>query len=89
MDRATFEATATADGYTLGEAEIIPHQHRPPHTHPFDIRLFILDGAFTLVHGAERELLRPGSQCDVPAGTEHEEHTEAQGVRYLAARRTH
>jgi quercetin dioxygenase-like cupin family protein len=89
MDRATFEASATADGYDLREAEIMPHQHRPPHTHPFDVRLFILDGAFTLVRGAERERLQPGSMCDVPAGTAHEEHTEAEGVRYVAARRAH
>jgi hypothetical protein len=36
---------------------------------------------------AERCTYLPGDSCDVPAGTTHEEHTEADGVRYLAGRR--
>ena len=26
----------------------------------------------------------PGDSCNVPAGTMHEEHTEAEGARYVA-----
>jgi hypothetical protein len=40
-----------------------------------------------LVFGRERVSYKPGDTCDVPAGTAHEEHTEADGVRYLAGRR--
>ena len=88
MDRAEFEAWIQRDGYALRHGEIEPHTHREAHTHDFDARLFILDGSITLVFGTERVFYKPGDHCDVPAGTMHEEHTEADGVRYVAGRRT-
>jgi hypothetical protein len=42
----------------------------------------------TLVFGDDRCTYGPGDFCNVPAGTMHEEHTEADGVRYLAGRRS-
>ena len=50
--------------------------------------IFVLDGSVTLVFGTERVIYRPGDSCNVPAGTMHEEHTEADGARYVAGRRT-
>ena len=38
MNRAEFEAELNRDGY----------EHRPPRTHGFDARLFILSGIFTI-----------------------------------------
>ena len=55
--------------------------------HDFDARLFVLEGSITLVFGADRCTFGPGDSCNVPAGTMHEEHTEADGVRYMAGRR--
>ena len=54
VDRATFEAAALRDGYVLREDGIVPHQHRDPHVHEVDVRLFILDGAFTPAGGLRR-----------------------------------
>jgi mannose-6-phosphate isomerase-like protein (cupin superfamily) len=88
MDRTEFETNARRDGYEIREGGIPPNEHRPSHSHSFDARLFVLDGSITLVFGAERVHYGPGASCDVPAGTPHEEHTEAEGVRYLAARRS-
>jgi mannose-6-phosphate isomerase-like protein (cupin superfamily) len=87
MDRAEFEADLRREGYELREGEIKPNVHRGSHAHEFDARLFVLEGSLTLVVGAERCTYRPGDSCNVPAGTMHEEHTEAEGVRYLAGRR--
>jgi mannose-6-phosphate isomerase-like protein (cupin superfamily) len=87
MDRAEFEAEVRREGYELREGEIKPDMHRESHAHDFDARLFVLEGSLTLVFGAERCTYRPGDSCNVPAGTMHEEHTKADGVRYLAARR--
>jgi quercetin dioxygenase-like cupin family protein len=87
MNRAEFESEVGCEGYELREGEIAPNVHRPPHTHPFDARLFVLDGSITLVFGDQRVLYRPGDTCAIAAGTLHEEHTEADGVRYLAGRR--
>ena len=88
MNRAEFEAEAQRDGYEIREGEIKPNEHREAHVHDFDARLFVLDGSVTLVFGDERRQYGPGDCCDFPAGTPHEEHTEADGVRYVAGRRT-
>jgi quercetin dioxygenase-like cupin family protein len=88
MTREEFEADVAREGYALRDGAIDPHTHRPVHTHPFDARLFVLDGAITLVFGEDRQAYGPGDTCHVPAGTPHEEHTGAEGVRYLAGRRT-
>ncbi|HKM74339.1 MAG TPA: cupin domain-containing protein [Stellaceae bacterium] len=87
MNRAEFEADLRREGYELREGEIEPNVHRGSHAHEFDARLFVLQGSITLVLSVDRCTYRPGDTCSVPAGTMHEEHTEADGVRYLAGRR--
>ena len=87
MTRAEFEAEVQREGYDLRESGIEPNEHREAHTHGFDARLFVLDGSITLVFGEQRVVYGPGDSCNVPAGTQHEEHTGADGVRYLAGRR--
>ena len=56
--------------------------------HEFDARVMVLDGAITLVFGKDRVTYGPGDSCSVPAGTMHEEHTDADGVRYVSGRRS-
>src|SRR5215475_4648560 len=87
MNRAEFEASLRQEGYEVREGEIEPHRHLGAHAHEFDARILVLDGSITLVFGAERVTYRPGDSCSVPAGTMHEEHTEADGVRYVSGRR--
>ena len=87
MNRAEFEADLRREGYELREGAMEPNVDREAHAHEFDARLFVLDGSITLVFGADCRTYRPGDSCNVPAGTMHEEHTEADGVRYLAGRR--
>ena len=88
MNRAEFEADVVREGYEIREGEIKPNEHREAHAHSFDARLFVLDGHITLVRDGARESFGPGDSCTVLAGTMHEEHTEADGVRYLTARRS-
>ena len=87
MNRAEFEADLRREGYELREGKIEPNVHRDAHSHEFDARLFVLEGSVTLVFGSDRVTYGPGDSCNVPAGTMHEEHTEADGVRFLAGRR--
>ena len=87
MTRAEFEAELVRDGYKIHEGEIQPHVHRPAHAHGFDARVLVLDGSVTLVFGDTRIAYGPGDSCNVPAGTMHEEHTEADGMRYVSGRR--
>jgi len=88
MNRTEFEADVRQEGYEVREGEIKPNEHREAHAHGFDARLFVLDGHLTLVFDKDRVTFGPGMTCAVPAGTMHEEHTDADGVRYVAARRS-
>jgi quercetin dioxygenase-like cupin family protein len=88
MTRAEFEAELLRDGYEVREGEIKPNVHREAHAHDFDARVFVLDGSITLVFGRDRINYGPGDSCSVPAGTMHEEHTDAGGVRYVSGRRS-
>ena len=87
MNRTEFEADLRREGYELREGQIDPNVHRDAHAHDFDARLFVLEGSVTLVFGSDRVTYGPGDSCNVPAGTMHEEHTEADGVGFLAGRR--
>ena len=88
MTRTQFEAELVRDGYEVREGEIQPNVHREAHAHGFDARLFVLDGSITLVFGKDRVTYGAGDSCNVPAGTSHEEHTEADGVRFVYGRRS-
>ena len=88
MNRAEFEADLLREGYEVREGEMEPNVHRELHAHGFDARVFVLDGSITLVFGDDRHTYGRGDSCTVPAGTMHEEHTEADGVRYVAGRRS-
>jgi len=88
MDRAEFEASLRQEGDDVREGEIEPHRHREAHAHDFDARIFVLDGAVTLVFGTERVTYRLGGPRNITASTMNEEHTEADGARYVAGRRT-
>jgi mannose-6-phosphate isomerase-like protein (cupin superfamily) len=87
MNRSEFEADLRREGYEVREGEIKPNVHREAHAHDFDARMFVLDGSITLVFGTDCCVYGPGDSCMVPADTLHEEHTEADGVRYVAGRR--
>ncbi len=87
MDRASFESGLRRDGFECRAGSIPPNEIRPAHAHDWDARLLILEGEITLVIDGKRHAYRPGDSCDVPAGTQHEEHIGAAGVRYLAGRR--
>jgi mannose-6-phosphate isomerase-like protein (cupin superfamily) len=88
MDRDAFEAELLREGYEVRETRYPPNEHRPPHTHDFDARLLILDGALMLVRDGEASSFGPGESCDVPAGTVHQEITDARGAHALSGRRT-
>jgi quercetin dioxygenase-like cupin family protein len=88
MNRAEFEADLRREGYEVREGGLEPNVHRPAHTHDFDARVMVLEGTITLVFDEERCVYGPGDSCSVPAGIMHEEHTEADGVRYLSGRRS-
>jgi len=87
MSTTALKVQLGRESYAVSEGKIDPNVHRDAHAHDFDARLFVLEGSVTLVFGSDRVTYGPGDSCNVPAGTMHEEHTEADGVRFLAGRR--
>ena len=87
MTRDEFEAELRRDGYEVRDGAILPNEHRPAHAHEVDVKLMVLEGSLILVFGDERRVFAVGDTCAVAAGTLHEEHTEAAGVRTLVGRR--
>ncbi len=88
MNRTEFEADVVREGYTFREGGLEPNQHTRLHTHDFDARVFVLEGSITLDYGEERRTYLPGDFYTLLAGITHAEHTEACGVKYVAALRT-
>ncbi|MGG5810595.1 cupin domain-containing protein [Falsiroseomonas sp. CW058] len=88
MDRATFEAGLEADGF----AEALTRRMEagataPDHAHPFDARLFVLEGEFILDQGGTTRRYGPGEAFEVPAGVPHAESFGPAGATYLVGRR--
>jgi mannose-6-phosphate isomerase-like protein (cupin superfamily) len=88
MTRAEFEEDLIRQGYEIREGGLEPNLHREAHAHGFDARVFVLDGSITLVFGEDRVTHGPADSCSVPAGTMHEEHTQADGVPYVSGHRS-
>jgi quercetin dioxygenase-like cupin family protein len=88
MDRATWEAGLRADGYAGPlDRRMEPGQAAPEHTHPFDARLLILEGAFMLTCGGETRRYGPGECLDLEANVPHAEAVGPEGATYLVGRR--
>jgi mannose-6-phosphate isomerase-like protein (cupin superfamily) len=87
IDEAGFRAALARDGFEPFERSLPPGPRSEEHTHPFDARLLILEGAFTVALGGKPVTFRPGDVCEVAAGAPHTEEPGPEGVRYIAGRR--
>jgi quercetin dioxygenase-like cupin family protein len=88
MDAATFTAQAKADGFTdIAERSLTVATGPEPHTHDFDARLFLTEGAFMLTVDGEKRTYAPGDWCEVPAGTVHAEEVGPHGASFIVAKR--
>ena len=88
MDRATWEAALAADGFGPPlDRRMEAGQVVPEHTHPFDARLLILDGAFILTCQGETRRYGPGEAFELAAGIPHAEAFGPEGASYLVGRR--
>lgn len=88
MDKATFEATLTRDGFQIVSVAMKPYGVNPEHVHPFDARLLVVEGAMTVDReGAERRTYSAGETYEMPVGTRHSESAGPEGAVYVAGRR--
>jgi quercetin dioxygenase-like cupin family protein len=91
MDTTAIEAKWESEGYAVDveRKTFPPHLSTPPHSHPFDARVLILAGAFTLTAQGQSLTFYPGEHFEVAAGCIHSQHYGPEGTIFLIARKHH
>jgi len=87
MDQRDFEADLRREGYQVYYGGNRAGESVGEHAHPFDARLLIVGGEFTVGRNGKLEVLRAGDTCVVPANQTHTELTGPQGVALVIGRR--
>jgi quercetin dioxygenase-like cupin family protein len=88
MDRASFEASLTRDGFEIVSVTMKPGAVNPRHVHPFDARLLVVAGAMTIDReDAPLHTYQTGETFEMPSGTHHSETAGETGATYVAGRR--
>ncbi len=88
MDETFFRAGLATDGFTeVLVREWAPDQVVAEHDHPFDARLLVLSGGFTLTRPDGPQWLGEGASCELARGTSHTEHYGPAGCSVLVGRR--
>ena len=88
MDRTTFEAALTREGFEIVSISMQPDAVNSQHVHPFDARVLVVDGAMTV----DREdtgarTFQTGEFFELHAGCRHSETAGGAGATYVAGRR--
>lgn len=88
MQRNEFEAAIRAEGFNEimernGEANAVA----TPHTHPFDVRILVLEGQMTVTTGTTPHVCNPGETFAMASNCEHFESHGPAGSRYILGRR--
>jgi len=89
MNTSDFEASRRAEGYADFERKRLPNTYASTlHVHPFDVAALVLDGEITLTCGGKPRTYRRGEIFTMAQGAEHFETVGAEGVEYIAGRRS-
>ena len=89
MDTTEIEAKWESEGYAVERIREPPHLSTQPHSHPFDARVLILAGEFTLTSQGQSRVFYPGEHFEMPAGCLHSQDNGPEGVVFLLGRKHH
>ncbi|HZQ00278.1 MAG TPA: cupin domain-containing protein [Reyranella sp.] len=87
MDQATFEAELKRDGYDVMTNTTAGAKVNPEHSHPFDVRAMVMQGALTLTRNGKAQTYRPGETFSMPRGCLHFESYGDEGAVILLGRK--
>lgn len=88
MDRRSFEEALKRDGYEEIATKTTPDaKHNPEHSHPYDVRAMVLDGALTLTWRGQTRTFGPGETFVMERGCPHTETYGAAGAVTLSGRK--
>jgi len=87
MDRAQFEAQLKRDGYDVMTNTTTAAKVNPEHSHPFDVRAMVVQGALTLTREGKARTYRAGETFAMPRGCMHYESYGDEGAVVLFGRK--
>lgn len=87
MDRQTFEAELKRDGYDIMTNTTPGAKVNPEHSHPFDIRAMVMQGALTMTCEGRTDTYRPGQIFTMPRGRLHHESYGDEGAVVMLGRK--
>lgn len=88
MDRRAFKAELERDGYdeVLTGTTVGP-KHNSEHSHPYDVKAMVIDGAITLASEGRSRTFRPGEIFTMARGCPHTETFGPEGAVTLVGRK--
>ena len=87
MDTQTFEAELKREGYEVMTNTTPGVKVNPEHSHPFDVRAMVVQGAITISSGDKATTYRPGDRWDLPRGLLHSESYGPEGAVVVVGRK--
>ena len=87
MDQKAFEDELKRDGYDVMTNTTPGAKVNPEHSHPFDVKALVLQGAMSLTRDGKTETYNPGQTFSLPRGCKHFESYEAEGCVSLVGRK--
>lgn len=73
MNRQAFEDELTRDGYEINQRTTPGAKVNPEHTHPFDVKALVLEGAISLTRDGKTRTYTAGETFSMPRGCLHSE----------------
>lgn len=87
MDRQTFEDELRRDGYEVFGSTTPGAKTNPDHSHPFDARVLVVEGALTLRTQGTLRTYRAGEHFSMMRGCVHSESYGPEGAVTVVGRR--
>ncbi|HTE36809.1 MAG TPA: cupin domain-containing protein [Reyranella sp.] len=87
MDQQAFEAELERDGYAVMTNTTPGAKVNPEHSHPFDVKAMVMEGALTLSCDGQSRTYKPGEIFTMARGCLHSESYDAGGAVVLVGRK--
>ena len=87
MDQAAFEAELKRDGYEMQVNTTPGAKINPQHSHPFDVRALVVQGAMTLSRDGAARTYKAGETFSMPRGCLHFESYGPEGAMIVLGRK--
>ena len=87
MDRPTFETELARDGYEIVTNTTPGAKVNPEHSHPYDVRAMVIQGALTLHRDGSSQTYRANETFSMPKGCLHYESYGPEGAVVLFGRK--